>query len=82
MCFGQRTGYGGYGSWARGSRQVLVSEEGLAEGEVESWVRLERGEVVGRVGLNATFGRDAYEAVPDWRSRGVDEGYYLEGEEA
>lgn len=82
LCFGQRTGYGGYGSWARGSRQVLISEEGLAEGEVESWVRLERGEVVGRVGLNATFGRDAYEAVPDWRSRGVEEGYYLEGEEA
>lgn len=81
LCFGQRSGYGGYGSWARGSRQVFVSEAGLAEGEVESWVRLERGEVVGRVGLNATFGRDVYEVVPDWRSRGVEEGYYFEGEE-
>ncbi|GAB7364759.1 hypothetical protein MBLNU230_g5557t1 [Neophaeotheca triangularis] len=68
LCFGQRTGYGGYGHWMRGSRQVLVSEMGLAGGEIESWIRLENGEVVGRVGLNGSFGGDWYPRVPERKS--------------
>ena len=31
LCFGRHTGYGGYGSWARGSRVVRL--EGIAAGE-------------------------------------------------
>ncbi|KAK1808555.1 hypothetical protein LTR12_017094 [Friedmanniomyces endolithicus] len=65
LCFGQHSGYGGYGNWVRGSRQVLVEGGRLGEGEVETWIRLESGEVVGRVGLNATYGADVYAETPD-----------------
>ncbi|VBB80831.1 Putative protein of unknown function [Podospora comata] len=68
LCFGQHTGYGGYGSWIRGSRQVWVSIEGLRLREMDTWVRLESGKVVGRVRLNETFGRDEYEVVEDERT--------------
>lgn len=78
LCFGQHTGYGGYGSWARGSRQVFVSEALLENFEAETWIRLERGEVVGRVVLNSTFGEDRYAETPDWHSSGPGEGYTLE----
>ncbi len=69
LCFGQHTGYGGYGSWIRGGRQVGVSVEGLGKGEVETWVRLESGKVVGRVKLNGTYGGDVYPETPDERTR-------------
>ncbi|KAK3901354.1 hypothetical protein C8A05DRAFT_34959 [Staphylotrichum tortipilum] len=69
LCFGQHSGYGGYGSWVRGARQVGVSLEGLGKGEVDTWVRLENGRVVGRVRLNGTYGRDVYPATPDERTR-------------
>jgi len=62
LCFGQHTGYGGYGSWIRGSRQVKIREG--AEG-VETWVRFEDGSVNGRVMLNGTYGQDVYPVVPD-----------------
>ncbi|KAK5120380.1 hypothetical protein LTR85_006319 [Meristemomyces frigidus] len=65
LCFGRHSGYGGYGSWERGSRQVLVTEELLKDRSVETWVRLETGEVSGRVMLNGTYGRDHYPAVAD-----------------
>ncbi|KAK0273455.1 hypothetical protein LTR35_012205 [Friedmanniomyces endolithicus] len=65
LCFGQHSGYGGYGNWVRGSRQVLVKEGKLRKGEVETWIRLESGDVVGRVGLNATYGADVYAETPD-----------------
>ena len=60
VCFGQHSGYGGYGSWMRGARQVLVDEMMVREGVVETWIRLETGEEVGRVVLNETYGRDLY----------------------
>ncbi|KAI1824176.1 hypothetical protein F4861DRAFT_507539, partial [Xylaria intraflava] len=60
LCFGQHTGYGGYGNWERGSRQVMVSREGLANFEVDTWIRLESGAAVGRVSLNSTYGQDHY----------------------
>jgi len=64
LCFGRHSGYGGYGSWTRGSRQILVTEESLKAGIVESWVRLETGDVSGAVTLNATYGEDSYPVVP------------------
>ncbi|KAJ5131655.1 hypothetical protein N7448_005813 [Penicillium atrosanguineum] len=68
LCFGQHSGYGGYGSWIRGSRQVLVSEEKLKKKVIDSWIRLESGGVVGSVSLNATYGEDKYPETPDWLS--------------
>ncbi|TKA25886.1 hypothetical protein B0A50_05641 [Salinomyces thailandicus] len=69
LCFGQHSGYGGYGTWTRGSRQVLLTE-GLLE-QVETWIRLETGGVVGRVTLNETYGVDRYPATVDTRSECV-----------
>ncbi|KOS19058.1 putative inactive purple acid phosphatase 16 [Escovopsis weberi] len=65
LCFGQHSGYGGYGNWIRGSRQVRVSLGALARGGADTWIRLESGDVVGAVSLNATFGRDVYPATPN-----------------
>ena len=61
-CFGRRSGYGGYGRWTRGSRQILFAEDALAE-EISTWVRLEDESVSGRVSLNRTYGDDEYPAV-------------------
>ena len=68
LCFNQHSGYGGYGSWERGARQVLLREEDLEDGVVETWIRLESGNVVGAVSLNATYGRDEYPATKDTRT--------------
>lgn len=63
LCFGQHTGYGGYGSWTRGSRQILITESSLSNLELQTWIRLETGEAVGSVTLNATYGEDWYPAT-------------------
>ncbi|KAI1206916.1 Metallo-dependent phosphatase [Annulohypoxylon truncatum] len=63
LCFSQHSGYGGYGNWERGSRQLLVSKAKLQEGAVDTWIRLESGNVAGSVTLNSTFGRDQYPAT-------------------
>ncbi|KAI0139349.1 Metallo-dependent phosphatase [Xylariaceae sp. FL1272] len=60
LCFGQHSGYGGYGQWERGSRQILVSQKNLARKEIDTWIRLESGHVVGNVSLNSTYGQDKY----------------------
>lgn len=65
LCFGQHSGYGGYGTWTRGSRQVLLTEDMLRDQEAETWIRLETGEVVGGVVLNSTYGEDRYPATED-----------------
>jgi hypothetical protein len=65
LCFGQHSGYGGYGNWIRGARQVLVTESQIKNLEVDTWIRLESGAVVGSVSLNATYGQDSYPATPD-----------------
>lgn len=62
MCFSRHTGYGGYGSWTRGSRQIVLHEETLNE-EVETWIRLEDEKISGWVMLNETYGGDRYPAV-------------------
>ncbi|KAL2842154.1 Metallo-dependent phosphatase-like protein [Aspergillus pseudoustus] len=65
LCFGQHSGYGGYGNWIRGARQVLVEEKALKRGELDTWIRLESGDVVGSVSLNATYGEELYPATPN-----------------
>lgn len=62
MCFSRHTGYGGYGKWTRGSRQVMVVMDELGN-ETETWTRLEDASVAGSVSLNKTFGTDKYPAV-------------------
>lgn len=58
-CFGRHTGYGGYGTWTRGSRQILLHENTLHE-EIATWVRLEDRTISGAVMLNQTYGSDTY----------------------
>lgn len=65
LCFGQHSGYGGYGTWTRGSRQVLITESMLRNHELDTWIRLEDGSVVGSVTLNSTYGHDWYPATKD-----------------
>lgn len=64
LCFDRHSGYGGYGSWARGSRQILLDEKTLGK-QTDTWVRLEEGSISGAVTLNATYGQDYYPAVKD-----------------
>lgn len=68
ICFGQHSGYGGYGRWERGARQVLVTQAKLKDLEVDTWIRLESGNTVGSVSLNATYGQDSYPATPNTMS--------------
>ena len=67
VCFCKHTGYGGYGTWNRGSRNLKLSFNGSYSAaskqermEVETWIRMENGDVVQRVGLNSTYGTDTY----------------------
>ncbi|OJJ38071.1 hypothetical protein ASPWEDRAFT_35641 [Aspergillus wentii DTO 134E9] len=53
MCYGRHTGYGGYGDWSRGGRQVLLQQEQNATSSVQTWIRLEDQTVTGRMGLNS-----------------------------
>ncbi|RCI10406.1 hypothetical protein L249_4357 [Ophiocordyceps polyrhachis-furcata BCC 54312] len=66
LCFGQRSGYGGYGQWVRGGRQVRVSRQNTSE--AETWIRLDTGDVVGNIMLNSTFGKDWYPTTPNDKS--------------
>jgi hypothetical protein len=68
MCYGRHTGYGGYGDWARGGRQILLDQRSL-ETDMRSWVRMEDGSISGNVHLNATYGQDKYHFV-DRRTSG------------
>ncbi|PNY23217.1 Uncharacterized protein TCAP_06851 [Tolypocladium capitatum] len=65
LCYGQHSGYGGYGDWIRGAREIVVSQEKLKDLAVDTHIRLESGRVVGAVSLNSTFNEDAYPATPD-----------------
>ncbi|KAF9881530.1 hypothetical protein CkaCkLH20_00676 [Colletotrichum karsti] len=68
LCFGQRSGYGGYGNWIRGSRQLLLKRDNLSKGILDTSIRLESGDVVGSVSLNSTYGQDQYPVTPDQRT--------------
>ncbi|POR35844.1 Uncharacterized protein TPAR_03954 [Tolypocladium paradoxum] len=65
LCYGQHSGYGGYGDWIRGAREIVVSQEKLKDFAVDTHIRLESGRVVGAVSLNSTFNKDYYPATPD-----------------
>lgn len=61
LCFCKHTGYGGYGTWNRGSRIVEITFEALTgKLEVATWVRMEDGDTVQLVSLNETYGSDVY----------------------
>ena len=64
LCFGRHTGYGGYGNWMRGGRQILLNLATLGK-STETWMRLEDGSESGRVTLNSTYGTDSYPEVAD-----------------
>lgn len=64
LCFDRHSGYGGYGTWTRGSRQILLNERTMRS-STDTWVRLEQGNVSGAVTLNSTYGQDYYPAVLD-----------------
>ncbi|KAJ4292819.1 hypothetical protein N0V90_009482 [Kalmusia sp. IMI 367209] len=64
ICFGRHTGYGGYGEYMRGGRHIIIHEEALeGDNAIETWMRLENGEISGRVTLNSTYGTDEYPPV-------------------
>lgn len=65
LCYGQHTGYGGYGDWIRGSREILVSLEKLQNLVIDSHIRTELGQVINPISLNATYGQDMYPASPN-----------------
>ncbi|EGX90689.1 Metallophosphoesterase [Cordyceps militaris CM01] len=65
LCYGQHTGYGGYGDWVRGSRELFVSLDKLKDLVIDSHIRTELGDVIGAVSLNATYGQDSYPASPN-----------------
>jgi len=65
LCFGQHSGYGGYGNWIRGARQVKITERKLKDLAVDTYIRLESGAAVGAVTLNSTYGRDVYPQTPN-----------------
>lgn len=65
LCFGQHSGYGGYGTWIRGSRQVVISQQQLADLALDTYIRTEDAAVIGSITLNSTYGTDSYAASPD-----------------
>ncbi|KAF5133097.1 putative inactive purple acid phosphatase 16 [Metarhizium anisopliae] len=65
LCYGQHTGYGGYGDFIRGGREIVLDEGRLKRFEVDTYMRLEDGRTVGAVSLNATFNQDWYPATPN-----------------
>ncbi|KAM0334421.1 hypothetical protein ACHAQA_001447 [Verticillium albo-atrum] len=66
LCFAKHTGYGGYGTWNRGARMIHLSiskAKGDDEGgelAVDTWVRMENGDIITQVSLNETYGIDKY----------------------
>lgn len=67
LCFGRHTGYGGYGNWMRGSRQIQLNITSLGK-DTKTWTRLEDGTTSGSVVLNSTYGTDKYPQVEDKRT--------------
>ncbi|KAJ4358081.1 uncharacterized protein N0V89_002660 [Didymosphaeria variabile] len=64
VCFGRHTGYGGYSEVMRGGRHIAIYENALeGDNAIETWNRLENGEVSGRVMLNSTYGTNKYARV-------------------
>ena len=60
LCFCKHSGYGGYGVWNRGVRQIRLSFDQSGELTVDTWVRMQGGTIVTAVTLNETYGEDVY----------------------
>ncbi|KAL1612632.1 hypothetical protein SLS60_000861 [Paraconiothyrium brasiliense] len=72
VCFGRHTGYGGYSEVMRGGRHIVIYENALeGDNAIETWNRLENGEISGRVILNSTYGKDEYARVEVKLSHGA-----------
>ncbi len=65
LCYGQHTGYGGYGDWVRGSREIFLSLDKLKDLVIDSHIRTELGDIINPVSLNATYGQDSYPVSPN-----------------
>jgi hypothetical protein len=65
LCYGQHSGYGGYGDWVRGGRQIVVNRDKVKDLVFDTYIRLEDGEAVGAVTLNSTFNDDYYPETPN-----------------
>ncbi|CAA0812786.1 Probable inactive purple acid phosphatase 16 [Striga hermonthica] len=50
LCFARHTGYGGYGSWARGARIIEIKESPFS---LKSWIRMEDGHLHSEVLLSS-----------------------------
>lgn len=68
LCYGQHSGYGGYTDYVRGAREILVTQDKLKDLVVDTYIRLETGDVVGNVSLNSTFNDDYYPATPELKT--------------
>ncbi|KAL9126317.1 MAG: hypothetical protein Q9217_004617 [Psora testacea] len=60
LCFCKHSGFGGYGKWNRGVRQVKLSFEEGDRVVVDTWVRMVTGKMITAVRLNDTYGEDVY----------------------
>ena len=60
LCFCKHAGYGGYGDWNRGVRQIRMSFDESGRMSVDTWVRMQQGNVITAVSLNETYGEDVY----------------------
>ena len=64
LCFCKHSGFGGYGKWNRGVRQVQLSFDEDGDMSVETWDRMQWGsdhpQVVTKITLNSTYGKDIY----------------------
>lgn len=60
LCFCKHSGYGGYGVWNRGVRQIKISFDHSGAMSVNTWVRMQATTVVTYLTLNATYGDDIY----------------------
>lgn len=60
LCFCKHSGYGGYGVWNRGVRQIRMSFDQSSAMSVDTWVRMQAGTIVTAVTLNETYGEDIY----------------------
>ncbi|KAK3076583.1 hypothetical protein LTS18_012623 [Coniosporium uncinatum] len=71
LCFTKHSGFGGYGDWRRGVRQIELRFDEQGGMSVQTWVRMQFREeddvafpqVVTNVTLNGTYGEDVYRTV-------------------
>jgi hypothetical protein len=64
ICFNRKSGYGGYSGWTHGGfQQIVIDESRLPNKDIDTWIRLEDGNISGSITLNSTCGTDCYPPV-------------------